>query len=124
MLKAVILSVLTYLPAAAVGGMLCFLFARWILGRGKRAVRTVASAGILLCLLFLVAGMVYGGLRFGGVILNANDYASTLCHFDTSYRDAGFRCAYACAAVFVGIGAAFLHEKSKGRKHVIENEAK
>lgn len=113
MLKLFVCTALIYLPIALLCGMLCFAASRWGLRRKNRAVRSVVKAGSLLCLAVLASGVMYGILRFSGIILFASDHAVSHHWFGASWRDEGFRCIYLCSIAFIGIVAA--HRAENGR---------
>lgn len=113
MLKLFVCTALIYLPIALLCGMLCFAAARWGLRRKSGTVRSLVKAGVLVCLTALAVGVIYGVLRFSGVLLFAGDHAVSHHWFDASWRDEGFRCIYLCSAAFLGIAAA--HRAENGR---------
>ena len=84
---------------AVIPGAVGFRAVRWCLERGWRA------AG-LLALAVLGAGVLYGALRFTGVLQFAGDTAGSFHFFDTSCRDAGVLHLYLCGAFFAGTAAA------------------
>ena len=113
MLKLFVCTALIYLPIALLCGMLCFAAARWGLRRKNRTVRSVVKAGSLLCLAVLASGVMYGILRFSGIILFASDHAVSHHWFGASWRDEGFRCIYLCSIAFIGIAAALWAENRR-----------
>lgn len=108
MLKMIAGAVVFNLPFALPLGMLCFLFMRWCLQRRNKVVDAVVKIVFLLCMLALVGGMVYGTLRFGGVICFPDDNTGSQNWFDTSWRDDGFAYVYWCGVAALGFVVAFL----------------
>lgn len=109
MVQRLILLILTlwiHLPLLLILAGISFGIARWILewcGFSKPF-----KLAFLLLLLALTAGMLYGILRYCGIILFANDNYGSWNWFDSSYRDDGFRYMERCGSVFTGIAAAVI----------------
>lgn len=113
MLKLVISTALLYLPLALLWGVLGFFAARWSLRRKNKVMRRIVKAGFLLCLAAMIAGVLYGILRFSGTIMFADDNTISYNWFDASWRDDGFEYIYKCGAVSVVIAAALLSERKQ-----------
>ena len=102
-------ALLDYLPWGALNALLCFLSFKWLLKYRRHAIAILA---MLLVFAAAVAGLVYGSLRFGGVITFADDptysfsYSNINSWFDAFYQDAGFRFAYPCGTALIGFIAA------------------
>ena len=110
MCKLFIVTLLIRLPLLLIAGGISFGITRWSLQRydfGKPL-----KLVFLLLLFALTAGMLYGILRYCGMITFANDNFGSWNWFDSSYRDDGFRHIARCGSVFAGIAAAvMLHRK-------------
>ncbi|MDY3281597.1 hypothetical protein [Dysosmobacter sp.] len=106
MMKLLILTVWIHLPLLLILAGISFGIAQWILERygfGKPF-----KVAFLLLSLVLTAGMLYGILRYCGIILFPNDNSGSWNWFDSSYRDDGFRHIARCGSVFAGIAAAVI----------------
>ena len=111
MLELLMGTALLYFPIALPCGMLCFLIVRRSLQGKHRFVRFIVRAGLFLCLTILIAGIIYGALRFSGTILFTDDNTVSYNWFGASWRDDGFKYIYTCGIAFIGIVTAFLFEK-------------
>ena len=108
---------LFYLPFGGLNAVLCFLFFQWLL---KNRRHSAAKLTMLLGFAAAAAGLVYGSLRFGGVITFADDptylfsYSNISFWFDAFYQDDGFRFAYPCGTALIGfIAVAALEWKAR-----------
>lgn len=82
--------------------MVVFLLARWRLSRHHKLLRLFAVA---------VGGMVYGLLRYSGIIVFADDTSVSYHWFGSSYGDEGYQSICISASVLLGIGIAFLNNR-------------
>ena len=111
MWKLFIVTLLIRLPLLLIAGGISFGITRWSLQRydfGKPL-----KLAFLLLLFALTAGMLYGILRYCGMITFANDNFGSWNWFDSSYRDDGFRYMERCCSVFTGIAAAVIFHCKK-----------
>ena len=106
MFKLFIVTLLIHLPLLLILGGISFGIARWSLQRydfGKPL-----KLAFLLLLFALTAGILYGILRYCGMITFANDNFGSWNWFDSSYRDDGFKYIESCGSAFTGIVAAII----------------
>lgn len=96
------------LPMAVLCGILCFAAAQWSL---QWKCKMIGRACVLLCLAAMAAGIMYGVLRFSGIILFADDLERSTCWFGSSWRDDGFGYMYGCGPVFAGATAALFFRR-------------
>lgn len=112
MWKLFIVTLLIRLPLLLIAGGISFGITRWSLQRydfGKPL-----KLVLLLLLFALAAGILYGILRYCGIIIFANDQSGSWNWFDSSCRDDGFQYIVNCGSVFTGIvTAVILHCKKK-----------
>ena len=106
MVKLLILTLWIHFPLLLILAGISFGMAQWIIGR--HGFGRPFKLAFLLLSLALTAGMLYGILRFCGIILFANDNSGSWNWFDSSYRDDGFRYLERCGSVFAGIVAAVI----------------
>lgn len=110
MFQLFIVTLLIHLPLLLILAGISFGIARWSLQRYDFG-RPLKLAFLLL-LLALTAGMLYGILRYCGIIIFVDDNFGSWNWFDSSYRDDGFRYIERCGSVFAGIvTAVMLHCK-------------
>jgi hypothetical protein len=112
MFKLFIGTALLYLPLAVPCGMLCFIVTRWSLRRKNRIMRRILNTGILFSFMISAAGIVYGILRFSGILIFAKDNTVSYNWFDASYRDEGFKYIYSCGVLFLSLVIAGLSQRS------------
>ena len=89
-------------------GTMSYAVSRWCLKRGRRFI-------CILALALLGAGVVYGVLRFTGIILFAADNYMSYHFFDASFRDDGFPYIFFGGALFLGTAAAFAAGRNEVR---------
>ena len=109
MLKDVVLIALLRLPIAIPLGMAAYALLRMLLRRFHR----ITQVGCTLALAVLGVGILYGILRFSGVILFPEDNSWSVNWLDDSWRDDGFQYMYGCGISTVAILAALHAEKKK-----------
>lgn len=112
MLKLILFTAFMRLPYALLIGLSCFAIAQRTLRCEGNVLHVIVRATIFLCILLSAAGIIYGVLRFSGVLLYASDNSSSCNWFDESFQDEGFQYIYLCATVLVGIGTALLRRKT------------
>ena len=112
MLKLFLVMALMFLPLSVPCGILCFAAARWVLQRKSPLLWQVVRVCLLIGLALLVAGMVYGLLRYCGVLVFPDDDPSSIHLFNSSGGDEGFQYLYMCGTVFLGILAALWQERA------------
>ena len=113
MLKDLIVTVLLLLPLTLPCGLFFFVVARWSLQREGLIVQKMVRAGILCCSIMLIVGIVYGVLRFSGILVFATDTAVSYHWFFASYRDEGFKYMYGCGIPLWIIVAAVLSQRPR-----------
>ncbi|MGI6029924.1 MAG: hypothetical protein ACOX7F_00290 [Eubacteriales bacterium] len=112
MLQLFLSTALIDLPFAIPMGLLCFAVGRWGLRRCPAAPGLVRGC-FFLCFAALTAGMLYGMLRFHGVLLFPADNDFSYHWFGASWRDEGFQVLYGCGTALLGLAAAFLSERKR-----------
>ena len=111
MLKDVFLTVLLGLPVSIPLAMAVYGILRLLLKRFPG----ITQVGCTLVLVMLAAGMLYGILRFSGIILFPDDNTLSAHWFSASWRDDGFRSFYGCGTFAAAILVA-LHAEKKNPK--------
>ena len=114
MIKETIMTALLGLPITIPLGVAAYGLLRLLLERFRRIVQT----GCVLTLVLLGAGILYGVLRFSGMIVFPNDNSCSVNWLNDSWRDDGFRYMYGCGTFVVAILAALHAEK----KHPMTKE--
>ena len=109
MLKDVFLSALLGLPVAIPLAMVVYGLLRLLLKRFHRT----TQVSCVLTLMVLGAGILYGLLRFSGVIIFPHDQAISNNWFGASWRDDGFRKIYGCGTFAAAILAVLRTVKKK-----------
>lgn len=116
MLKLLMGAALFNLPMSIPLCLICFSVTRWGLQKSNSKLKTLTRFVLLLCMSVLTIGIVYGVLRFSGVILYSDDNTISYNWFDASWRDNGFDYFYWCGVALLGILMAhFAH--LKGAQH-------
>ena len=107
------------LPQVLLIGGLCFLFTKGLLmfGHhvGRPAIKTITKLVMLLISLPLIIGLLYGVLRFSGVIMFPTDNTISWNWFDASWRDDGFEFIHPCGCALIGMALAVLTERKARR---------
>ena len=103
---------IVYLPFSLIFGMVSFIFFKWLLKYRRHAMIKLA---MLLISVALISGILYGSLRFAGVIIFPSDNTISWTWFDTSWRDDGFGHIYPCGCVLIGLASAILVERNARR---------
>jgi len=119
MFKLLIGAALFNLPLSIPLCLISFSVTRWGLRKANSKLQTLTRFVLLLCMSILTIGIVYGVLRFTGLILYVDDNTVSYNWFDASWRDDGFEYFYWCGMALLGILAAhFARLKGKwyGRK--------
>ena len=98
------------LPQALLIGGLCFLFAKVLLMFKHPVIAAIVKLALGLASFAAIAGLLYGVLRYGGVITFATDNTMSWNWFDASWRDDGFPFIYYCSFALIGIVLAILGE--------------
>ena len=98
-MKLFLVEALTYLPLSLPCGILCFAAARWGLERKGPRIRQIVRVCLLIGLALLAAGMIYGLLRYCGVLVFPDDDFSSVHFFDSSGGDEGFQYLYVCGII-------------------------
>ena len=111
-MKLFLVEALMYLPLSLPWGILCFAAARWGLERKGPRIRQIVRVCLLIGLALLAAGMIYGLLRYCGVLVFPDDDFSSVHFFDSSGGDEGFQYLYMCGTVFLGILATLRQERA------------
>ena len=111
-MKLFLVEALMYLPLSLPWGILCFAAARWGLERKGPRIRQIVRVCLLIGLALLAAGMIYGLLRYCGVLVFPDDDPSSIHLFNSSGGDEGFQYLYMCGTVFLGILAALRQERA------------
>ena len=106
-MKETFLIALLGLPVAIPLGMVTYGLLRLLLKRGGRIVQVACA----LTLVVLATGMVYGFLRFSGMILFPDDNSWSVNWLNDSWRDDGFRYVYGCGTFVTAILVALHAEK-------------
>lgn len=107
MLKLFLFTVLLRLPVVLlIGGGMFFSF-KLLLKCRHHAITILA---MLLISFAAITGLLYGSLRFGGVITFPSDNTMSWNWFDASWRDDGFDFIYLCGSALIGIVSAILLE--------------
>ena len=120
MLKLFLVMALMFLPLSVPCGILCFAAARWGLQRKSPRLRRVVRVCLLIGLALLAAGMIYGLLRYCGVLVFPDDDFSSVHFFASSGGDEGFQYLYMCGTVFLGILAALRQERAAHPRRTAE----
>ena len=105
MLKLFLVMALMFLPLSVPCGILCFAAARLGLQRKSPRLRRVVRVCLLIGLALLAAGMVYGQLRYCGVLVFPDDDPSSIHLFNSSGGDEEFQYLYMWGTAFLGIQA-------------------
>lgn len=111
MVKAFLVTLLLHLPFVLIIGGFSFFLALWFLR--QQTFCNFIRIALLISLLVFAVGMLYGVLRFSGLIVFPEDNFNSYNWFDSSYRDNGFKYIYSCGSMIVGIVAAFILSKKK-----------
>ena len=114
-MKLFLVEALTYLPLSLPCGILCFAAARWGLERKGPRIRQIVRVCLLIGLALLAAGMIYGLLRYCGVLVFPDDDFSSVHFFDSSGGDEGFQYLYVCGIISLGILAALRQDRAARR---------
>ena len=115
LLKLFLGTAFVYLPFGLIFGMVSFIFFRWLLKFKHPVIAVIAKLAMLLSSFALIIGVLYGSLRFGGVIIYPSDNTISWNWFDASWRDDGFGHIYPCGCVLIGMASAVLAEWSARR---------
>ena len=121
MTKLFFITILLYFPILLIlCGVTCGV-ARWCLSKQNtyKLLRTI----VLLCGLLSVVGIIYGILRFSGVIIFSSDNYISYNWFDSSYRDDGYQYISNFSSVLAGIVIAYLLERKKGTESIRDRTA-
>jgi hypothetical protein len=111
MVNAFFVTLLMHLPFVLIFGGLSYFIVHWCLRR--QTFCNIIRIALLLSLLLLVVGLIYGVLRFNGLIIFPEDNYNSYNWFDSSYRDNGFKYIYCCGSVIVGIVVAYILSKRR-----------
>ncbi len=114
-MKLFLVEALTYLPLSLPCGILCFAAARWGLERKGPRIRQIVRVCLLIGLALLAAGMIYGLLRYCGVLVFPDDDFSSVHFFDSSGGDEGFQYLYVCGIISLEILAALRQDRAACR---------
>ena len=115
MLKLFLVMALMFLPLSLPCGILCFAAARWGLERKGPRIRQIVRVCLLIGLALLAAGMIYGLLRYCGVLVFPDDDFSSVHFFDSSGGDEGFQYLYVCGIISLEILAALRQDRAACR---------
>ena len=107
MLKEILLTAMWGLLIAIPLALAVYGLIRLLLRRFGRTAQVVC----VLALVVLGVGILYGFLRFSGLILFPNDHTISSHWFDASWRDDGFRYWYSCGTFAAAILAALRTKK-------------
>ncbi|WP_409968473.1 hypothetical protein RFF05_00350 [Bengtsoniella intestinalis] len=102
-----LMTVLASAPLWMLLVIVVFLLARWSFSRHRKLLRF--PLGLLGCV--AVVGMIYGLLRYNGVIVFADDTYVSYHWFGSSYGDEGYKYICISSSVLLGIGIAFLNHR-------------
>lgn len=108
MLKLFFMTALMQLPFGLFIGGASFLLSKGLLKFRHPAIAAITKLVILLASFAATIGLVYGLLRFNGVITFPTDNFVSWNWFDASYRDEGFALMYFCCSALIGISSAIL----------------
>lgn len=108
MLKVFFVTALMQLPFGLILGGISFLVFKGLLKYRHYAITKLA---MLLISCAAITGILYGSLRFSGVITFPTDNFVSWNWFDASYRDEGFDLIYPCCSMLIGIVSAILVER-------------
>lgn len=108
------------LPGVLIIVTIFFLFFKGLL---KYRDHTIIKAAMLVISAAAVIGILYGSLRFAGVIAFPSDNTMSWNWFDASWRDDGYRFIYPCGCVLIGFASAILSERMEQNERRPETEA-
>ena len=103
------------LPQSLLIGGVSFVFFTGLLKLLKfrhPAIKTITKLVMPLISFPLIIGILYGSLRFGGVITFPSDHTMSWNWFDASWRDDGFEFIHPCGCALIGIASAILAEQN------------
>lgn len=98
----VLLYMIVKLPTALPIGLLCFGVFRWIYEQERGTFQRIARILLVLCLIVLSVNILYGFLRYSGVLLKPGDNGWSLNDLDGSWRDDGFDHFYWSGVMLLG----------------------